>query len=224
MYYGTVALSSVNDPMPLALPLSAVSNVKSLAAFLDIEESDRSFDLSSRVALVIGTALGYANDPRPTRLAGSTYEDTENRMQSLVRELVCSSKNGSNAYTYCESTALAVIAHLALQVVNPNSEKIRAGSKEALLLQSTLRMVRDQLRVTTYMVQEAKSDSMSVIALCNLTRATAISIRLCDSELFQEELNDLRFILQRFGARWTLGRIYLQYIEEVMQLPPMEAM
>ncbi|KAL9087669.1 MAG: hypothetical protein Q9165_006593 [Trypethelium subeluteriae] len=202
----TVALSSVNDPMPLALPLRAASNAGCLASFLNIGEPSRSFDLSSRVALVIGTALGYANDPRPTRLVGSTYEDTETQMESLVRELVCSSNKGSSAYT----------VHLALQIVSPNSETIQADSKEALLLQSTLRMVRDQIRATTYMMPEDKIDSMSVMALCNLTRAIAISIRLCGGELFQEELNELRFILQRFGARWTLGRksakdLYLNY-------------
>ena len=67
-------------------------------------------------------------------------------------------------------------------------------------------MVRDQFRVATYMVQEGDSDSMSVVALCNLSRAAAISIRLCGSECFHEELEELRFILRRFGARWTLGR------------------
>ncbi|KAF2194385.1 hypothetical protein K469DRAFT_650145 [Zopfia rhizophila CBS 207.26] len=211
----TVALSSVNDPVPLALPLSPNSNAKCLASVLDSKGPYRSFDISSRVALLIGAALGYANDPRPIRLAGSTYGDTYNRMEILVRELIFTNKNGPDPYTFCESTALAVIAHLALQIVNPSGKNIGANPKEELLLRSTLRMVRDQFRASTHMVQEGNADSMPVVALCALSRAAAISVRLCENELLDEELHDLRFNLQRFGSRWTIGRIYLQYIDEI---------
>ena len=56
------------------------------------------------------------------------------------------------------------------------------------------------------MVQANGSHSMSVVALSNLSRAATIVVRLCGSKLFQEELDDLRFVLRRFGTRWILGR------------------
>lgn len=96
--------------------------------------------------------------------------------------------------------------------MNPSSEKAKVDSKEALLLRSTLRMVRDQFRATTYMVPEGNSDCMSVVALCNLSRAAAISIRLYGREMIHEELDELRFILRRFGTRWNLGRKRTVYL------------
>ncbi|KAI9712787.1 MAG: hypothetical protein M1820_001409 [Bogoriella megaspora] len=219
----TVAMSSVNDPMPLVLPLNLASNDKRLTSILDVKAPHRRFEVSSRVALLIGTALGHANDPRPIRLTGSTYRDIDNRMEILVRELVWASKDELDTYTYCESTALAVIAHLALQVVNPSSGKVGANSKEAMLLQSTLRMVRDQFRAATDMLPEGESYSMSVVALCNLTRAAAISLRICGNNFLHKELDELRAVLQRFSARWTLGGIYLEYIDEILRSSMPEA-
>ena len=95
--------------MPLALPLNPASDAECLASLLAMNGPHRSFDISSRVALLIGTALGHANNPRPTRLAGSTYKDADNRMKQLVRELIYTNKDGLSTYTYCESTALAVM-------------------------------------------------------------------------------------------------------------------
>lgn len=81
------------------------------------------------------------------------------------------------------------------------------------------------------MAQEWGPDSMSVVALCALSRAAVIAVRLCDREL-NEDLDDLRFNLRRFGSRWVIGRkhptqhyfhrrlrstgIYLQHISEIM--------
>ena len=102
-------------------------------------------------------------------------------------------------------------AHLALQIVNPSRENTGTNPKEELLLRSTVRMVRDQFRGSTYMAQECAADSMSVVALCALSRAAAIAVRLRENELLDGELDDLRFNLRRFGTRWAIGRKYARH-------------
>lgn len=104
----TVALSSLTDPMPLVLPPNFNVNTQYITPFLNSSGPRTSFDVSSRVALVIGKALGYANDPRPIRLAGSTYNDTYDLLEKVVRDLICTAKTGLDSYTYCESTSFAV--------------------------------------------------------------------------------------------------------------------
>jgi hypothetical protein len=106
--YRTIALSSLTNPMPLVLPPNLGLNIDCLAMSLSSAGPNRSFDVSSRVALLIGKALGYANDPRPIRLAGSTYGDIYNEMEELVRKLICAANTGPDSYTYCESTSFAV--------------------------------------------------------------------------------------------------------------------
>jgi hypothetical protein len=97
-------------------------------------------------------------------------------------------------------------ALLALQIVNPTSDKLKTGSREAMHLQSMLRMVRDKYRAATYMVCEGYGDKISVMALCAMARAGAMFVSLNGSELRDEDLELLRFNLRRFGARWNIGR------------------
>jgi hypothetical protein len=95
--------------MPLVVQPSFEFRNESLTPCPDLSEPRRSFDVTSRVALLLGAALGYANDPRPARLAGSTYCDTYDRIENLVRDLIGKGKDTrQNSYTYCESTSLAV--------------------------------------------------------------------------------------------------------------------
>lgn len=101
-------LSGHTDPTPLVLPPHSRVNAECLASFLNSSELKRSFDVSSRVALLLGMALGYVNDPLPNWLAGSTYNDTYSQVEELVRHLIYTNRTGSDSYLYCESTSLAI--------------------------------------------------------------------------------------------------------------------
>ena len=102
-----VALSSLNGPVPLLLPPNLNSDAECLASLFDSNAAYRSFDISSRVALVIGAAVGYANEPRSARLGGSTYSDTYDRLEILVRDLIRSAMTGPDSHVFCEGTLLA---------------------------------------------------------------------------------------------------------------------
>lgn len=93
--------------MPLVVQPQLGCDTESPIPYSASSKPKRSFDVSSRVALSIGTAVAYSNDPRPIRLAGSTYDDTYNQTEKLVCELVGIAKTGPDAYLYCESTSLA---------------------------------------------------------------------------------------------------------------------
>ncbi len=97
---------------------------------------------------------------------------------------------------------------LTLQIANPSSAQLNPDSKEALLLQSTLRMILENLRMSTYLLQEVTASGISVMALCALSRAASILVRLCGRELSNEDLEMLRANLLRFSARWSICRTY----------------
>jgi hypothetical protein len=102
-----VALSCLNDPVPLLLPPSPQSDAEFYLSVIDSKSVYRSFDISSRVALVMGAAVGYANAPRPDQLGLPTYNDMYDQMKNLVQELLHSSKTVQDSHVFCESTLLA---------------------------------------------------------------------------------------------------------------------
>ena len=57
-------------------------------------------------------------------------------------------------------------------------EELKYNSKEALLLQSTLRMIRGNLRLSTYLLQETNASSIYIVALCTSSRAATILVCL----------------------------------------------
>ncbi|KUJ21699.1 uncharacterized protein LY89DRAFT_380697 [Mollisia scopiformis] len=211
-----IALSSLTDPLPSVLPPHFGPHTDCLFSFLDSNEQKRSFDVSSRAALHLGIALSYANDPRPVRLAGSTYSDTYCRTERLVRDLLCAPRTAPDSYTYCEGTSFAVSALLALQTASPSGEESQKNSKEVLLLQSTLRMIRENLRMSTYILQEKSTNGLSVLALCALSRVAVIFVRLYISELTSQDFEMMRSNLERFATRWAVCRRYLEYIDEIV--------
>ena len=102
-------MSRVKDPVPLALPLSPSTPIDCLRSMLDCQGPYKTFDITARIALLVGAALSYANDPRPVRLAGSSYADTYTRLENLVHDIISTAEAGTDSYTYCESAALAVM-------------------------------------------------------------------------------------------------------------------
>ncbi|KAE9375214.1 hypothetical protein N431DRAFT_463313 [Stipitochalara longipes BDJ] len=212
----TKALSSLTNPMPLVLQPHLGFDTESPASYLASSRAKRSFDVSSRVALLIGTAVVYSNDSRSIRLAGSTYINICNQIEQLVRDLICMAKTGPDSYIYCESTSLAFCTLLALQAANPRGERLKADSKEVLLLQATLRMIQENLRMATILLQEERANGIPVVAICALSRVAVILVRLYGCELSSQDLDLLRSNLQGFSARWMICRKFLAHIDKII--------
>jgi len=92
----------------------------------------------------------------------------------------------------------------ALQSSISSSENLKQSTREALLLHSTLRMIRDNLRMSTYILQEEDANGISIVALCSLSRAAAILVRRYRGELSSHDLEMVRCNLKRFSARWAV--------------------
>lgn len=69
----------------------------------------QSFDVSSRVALVIGPALDYVSYSHRRPTASSIYDHLYCTLEALVGELVGTATVPPDTYTYCESTTLLVL-------------------------------------------------------------------------------------------------------------------
>jgi hypothetical protein len=102
-----VVLSSLNTPVPLLIPPEPTYDTDCLEFNFDSKAAYRSFEISSRVALAVGAAIGCANEPRPAALAASTYGNTYDRMETLVRNLISSAKTVADSHVFCEGTLLA---------------------------------------------------------------------------------------------------------------------
>jgi hypothetical protein len=101
---------------------------------------------------------------------------------------------------------------LALQIANPGGEKPRSDSKEALLLQSTLRIIRANLSMSTYLLQEDNGAGISIVALCSLSRAAVNLVRLCRQDLSNQDIETLCSNFRRFSTRWSICSMYAIFI------------
>jgi hypothetical protein len=97
---------------------------------------------------------------------------------------------------------------LALQIANPSLEQLDHDSKEALHLQSMIRMVRDKFRATTDLMRNGILGVIPLVATCVLSRAAAIMMQVGGRQVLNEEDHlELQMNLRRFGARWTVARM-----------------
>lgn len=110
----------------------------------------------------------------------------------------------SNSVTLLTENAARSL--LTLQTANPHGEEFKHDSKEALLLLTTLRIIRENLRMSTVMMQEDRANGIPVVALCALSHAAAILVRLCGCELSEQDLSTLLSNLRRFSTRWSVCR------------------
>lgn len=69
-------------------------------------------------------------------------------------------------------------------------------------------MIQENLRVATILLQEEKANGLPVVAICALSHAAAILVRLRWRELSSQDLNLLESNLQRFSARWMICRTH----------------
>ena len=56
-------------------------------------------------------------------------------------------------------------------------------------------MIQENLRTATILLQEERANGVPVVAICALSRAAAILVRLCGSELSSQDLVLLRSLL-----------------------------
>lgn len=92
----------------MVLPPQLGFNSEIFASNLASSELKRSFDVSSRVAALIGHALAFTIDPQTVQLTGLMYSDAYGNLEKLVNDLMCNAKTGPDSYIYCESTTLAL--------------------------------------------------------------------------------------------------------------------
>lgn len=81
----------------------------------------------------------------------------------------------------------------------PDTRDIASRCEDLLLRQSMLRIVLDQCRAIPYMARDGLPDCISVVAFCALSRAAVMLVRLYGSSLSDEDTDELRFNLRRFG-------------------------
>jgi hypothetical protein len=130
-------------------------------------------------------------------------------MEQLMNTLIRTTTSASSSYTYCESTTLAVNTFLALSARAAEVPQEDQGSIEAerrrLQLHSTARMVRFQCKAATTMLLTEDVEVAPVVPLCSLARAAVLAIRICGNDMTEEEFQELRWTLGKYGERWAVG-------------------
>ena len=207
-----VMMTSDMDPVPSVLlaPVEPSLSFEGLAALLSRPDQACKFELSSRVAFLVGGALSFVNEAnrRIQTQSTSDYEGLCARMEPLVSMLVNMRNVHGDALTYCENAGLAIVTFLALQTSEAADHRMLAEeirTRRAILLESTFNLVRDQLGATNTILSDAGGDAMPLIGMCSLSRATALAVRMGGENIPTEVLDDVRCSLKRFGDRWQVG-------------------